>query len=384
MDGFNFQNPVKIIFGRDRLPSITSEIPKNSKLMITCGGGSIRKNGVYDKLINTLKGYNYIEFWGIEPNPVFETLMKAVEIAKAENIDFLLAVGGGSVADGTKLISAAIPFGGDPWEIVKRRAKPTKAVPFGCVLTLPATGSEMNCGAVITRRDTKEKLSFQSQLVFPRFSVLDPTFTYSLPTKQVANGIVDAFVHVTEQYLTFPAQAQIQDRFSEGILCTLIEEGPKTIANPTDYDARANLMWAATMALNGLIGCGVPQDWATHMIGHELTAFFGLDHAQTLAVVLPSLLLVQRDSKRQKLIQYAKRVWNINNGNEAELIESAIEKTRLFFESLGLPTRLSELGATEDISDVIVSRFQSRNMLPMGDSKDLSADKIREILRLAR
>jgi NADP-dependent alcohol dehydrogenase len=384
MDNFNFQNPVKIIFGRDRLPSITTEIPKKSKLMITCGGGSIRKNGVYDQVINALTGFSPIEFWGIEPNPVFETLMKAVEIARTEKVDFLLAIGGGSVADGTKLISAAIPFDGDPWEIVKHSAKPTKAVPFGCVLTLPAAGSEMNCGAVITRRDTKEKLSFQSPLVFPRFSVLDPTFTYSLPAKQVANGIVDAFVHVAEQYLTFPAQAQIQDRFSESILCTLIEEGPKTLANPTDYDSRANLMWAATMALNGLIGCGVPQDWATHMIGHELTAFFGLDHAQTLAVVLPSLLWVQRDSKRQKLIQYARRVWNINDGSETELIEKVIAKTRSFFESLGLPTRLSELGTTEDISDIVVSRFQSRNMLPMGDSKDLSANKIREILSLAR
>jgi len=384
MDNFTFQNPVKIIFGRGRLPLIADEIPKHSKLMITCGGGSIRKNGVYDQVINALTGFNYIEFWGIEPNPLFETIMKAVEIARAEKVDFLLAVGGGSVADGTKLISAAIPFDGDPWEIVKRSAKPTKAVPFGCVLTLPATGSEMNYGAVITRHDTKEKLSFQNPLVFPRFSVLDPTFTFSLPTKQVANGIVDAFVHVTEQYLTFPAQAPIQDRFSEGILCTLIEEGPKTIANLTDYDSRANLMWAATMALNGLIGCGVPQDWATHMIGHELTAFFGLDHAQTLAVVLPNLLWVQRGSKRQKLIQYAARVWNIIDGSEDEMIESAIGKTRSFFESLGLPTHLSELGATEDISDLIVSRFQNRNMLPMGDSKNLSADNIREILLLAR
>ncbi|MDR0498445.1 MAG: iron-containing alcohol dehydrogenase [Holophagales bacterium] len=383
MDNFIFQNPVKVIFGRNQVASISAEIPKNSKVMLTCGGGSIRKNGVYDQVINALDS-KPIEFWGIEPNPVFETLMKAVEIARAEKIDFLLAVGGGSVADGTKLISATIPFDGDPWEIVTRKVKPTKAVPFGCVLTLPATGSEMNCGSVITRRETKEKLSFQNPLVFPRFSVLDPTFTYSLPTKQVTNGIIDAFVHVTEQYLTFPAQAQIQDRFSEGILCALIEEGPKTLNNPTDYDSRANLMWAATMALNGLIGCGVPQDWATHMIGHELTAFFGLDHAQTLAVILPSLLWVQRDSKRHKLIQYARRVWNINDGSEAEMIEKAIAKTRTFFESLGLPTRLTALGATEDISDLIVSRFQTRNMLPMGDSKNLSADKIREILMQAQ
>jgi NADP-dependent alcohol dehydrogenase len=384
VDNFIFQNPVKIMFGRGQTPLISAEIPKGAKVMLTCGGGSIRSNGAYDQVAAALKGFSCIEFWGIEPNPTFETLMKAVEIGRDEKVDFLLAVGGGSVADGTKLIAAAIPFVGDPWEIVRRKAKPTAAVPFGCVLTLPATGSEMNCGAVITRKETKEKLSFQSALVYPRFSVLDPQFTYSLPPKQVANGIVDAFVHVVEQYLTFPANAPIQDRFSEGILCTLIEEGPKTLASPTDYDSRANLVWAATMALNGLIGCGVPQDWATHMIGHELTAFFGLDHAQTLAIVLPNLLWAQRDSKRQKLVQYGKRVWNLSNGDEAKLIEDAITKTRSFFEGLGLPTHLSELGIDEDRSDTIVERFQGRGMLPMGESKDLTAEKIREILRLAR
>ena len=385
MDNFIFHNPVKIIFGRGQVDRISAEIPKSSTIMVTCGGGSIRNNGVYDQVINALKGFNYIEFWGIEPNPAFETLMKAVEIARDEKVDYLLAVGGGSVVDGTKFISVAIPFDGDPWEaIVRRKAKPESAIPIGCVLTLPATGTEMNDRAVITRQATKEKLAFYSPLVFPRFSVLDPQHTYSLPPVQVANGIADAFVHVMEQYLTFPAQAAIQDRFSEGILTTLIEEGPKTLANPTDYDSRANLAWSATMALNGLIACGVPNDWATHTIGHELTAFFGLDHAQTLTIVLPNLLWVQRDSKRQKLIQYAKRVWNISDGNEDTMIEQAIAKTRSFFESLGLPTHLSKLGITEDISDTAVSRFQNRNLLPMGESKNLDADKVREILRLAR
>jgi len=383
MNNFIFQNPVKVIFGRGQTAQISSEIPRSARLMITCGGGSIRKNGVYDEVIAALKGVDHIEFWGIEPNPAFETLMKAVEVARSQKVDFLLAVGGGSVVDGTKLISVGIPFDGDPWDIIKRKAKHTTAVPFGCVLTLPATGSEMNNGSVITRLETKEKLAFHSPLAYPRFSVLDPQHTYSLPPKQVANGIVDSFVHVTEQYLTFPAQAAIQDRFAESILCALIEEGPKTLANPTDYDSRANLVWAATMALNGLIGCGVPQDWATHMIGHELTAFFGLDHAQTLAAVLPNLLWVQRDSKRQKLIQYARRVWNIDGANEDAVIKEAIDKTRAFFESLSLPTRLSELDIATDISDTVIERFQSRKMLPMGESRDLDPSKIREILRLA-
>jgi NADP-dependent alcohol dehydrogenase len=383
MDSFTFHNPVKVFFGRDRVPLISDEIPKNAKIMLTCGGGSIRKNGVYAQVSTALKGHNTTEFWGIEPNPTFETLMKAVETARIEKVDFLLAVGGGSVADGTKLISVAIPFEGDPWEIVRRKVKPTLAVPFGCVLTLPATGSEMNCNAVITRLDTREKLSFQSHLVYPRFSVLDPQHTFSLPPKQVANGIVDAFVHVTEQYLTYPAYAQIQDRFSESIFSTLIEEGPKTLANLQDYDSRANLMWAATMALNGLIGCGVPQDWSSHLIGHELTAYFGMDHAQSLAIVLPALLWVQRDSKRQKLLQYAKRVWNISNNDEDTIIRNAINKTKVFFEDLGLVTHLSGLGLAEDISETIISRFQARNVLPAGESKDLDADKIREIMRLA-
>ncbi len=309
--------------------------------------------------------------------------MKAVEMGREEKIDFLLAVGGGSVADGTKLIAAAIPFEGDPWDIVRGKAKPASAVPFGCVLTLPATGSEMNCGAVITRRETKEKLSFRHPSVYPKFSVLDPEFTYSLPPKQVANGIVDTFVHVAEQYLTLPANAAIQDRFSEGIFRVLLEEGPKTLANPTDYNSRANLMWAATMGLNGLIGCGVPQDWATHWIGHELTAFFGLDHAQTLAVVLPNLLWSLRDPKRQKLLQYARRVWGIHDGNDDEAIERAIVSTRAFFEHLGLPTHLAELGITTDCSEEMIVRFQARGMLPMGESKSLDEIKIKEILRAA-
>jgi NADP-dependent alcohol dehydrogenase len=252
------------------------------------------------------------------------------------------------------------------------------------VLTLPATGSEMNCGAVITKKETKEKLAFHCPLNYPRFSVLDPEHTYSLPPKQVANGIVDTFVHVTEQYITFPARASIQDRFSEGILATLLEEGPRTLAEPKDYDARANLVWSATMALNGVIGCGVPQDWATHMIGHELTAFFGLDHGHTLAIVLPALLHVQRGPKRQKLLQYARRVWNLQSGSDDALIEESIAKTRAFFEGLGLPTHLSALGIAEDISGTAVERFKSRGMLPMCESRDLDEKGVREIFALIK
>jgi NADP-dependent alcohol dehydrogenase len=288
MKNFEFQNPVKILFGKGQIAGITKEIPADAKILITYGGGSIKTNGVYEQVQQALAGRTVYEFGGIEPNPQLETLMRAVEMARTEKIDFLLAVGGGSVLDGTKFVAAAIPFEGDPWDILSKQAPIHSALPLGAVMTLPATGSEMNTFFVITKAATQEKLAAASPNVYPRFSVLDPTTTFSLPARQIGNGIVDAFTHTMEQYLTFPANAPLQDRMAEGILKTLMEEGPKTLANPSDYEARANVMWCATMALNGLIGVGVPQDWSTHEIGHELTALYGLDHAQTLAVVLPS------------------------------------------------------------------------------------------------
>ena len=292
MQNFTFYNPTRILFGSGRIADLAREIQANARVLITYGGGSIVKTGTLAEVKAALAGFTIFEFAGIEPNPTYETLMQAVELARRERIDFLLAVGGGSVLDGTKFIAAAIPFTGDPWDILAKRAKIGSAVPFGSVLTLPATGSEMNNGAVITKRASNDKLAFSNRLLFPRFSVLDPTKTYTLPPRQVANGVVDAFVHITEQYLTYPDDAKVQDRFAEGLLLTLIEEGPKALQVPEDYAVRANLMWTATLALNGLIGAGVPNDWATHMLGHELTALHGLDHAQTLAVVLPAMLQV--------------------------------------------------------------------------------------------
>ena len=305
MENFNYYNPVKILFGKGKIAEIGKWIPRGMKIMMTYGGGSIKKNGVYAQVMDALQGFDIVEFPGIEPNPHYETLMRAVELAKRENVGFLLPVGGGSVIDGTKFIAAAICFeGNEPWDIVAKGAKINAALPIGTVLTLPATGSEMNCGGVITRESTKEKLAFRSQHVFPKFSVLDPTVTYSLPTRQVANGIVDTFVHVMEQYYTFMERAEIQDRFSESILKTLIEIGPRLIQDETpNYDDRANFMWAATMGLNGLIACGVTEDWSTHHIGHELTAFNGLDHGITLAMVLPGVMSATKMKRREKLLQ---------------------------------------------------------------------------------
>lgn len=383
MENFVFYNPVKILFGKGQIANIAAEIPVDAKILIIYGGGSIKTNGVYEQVKSALAGRNVVEFGGIEPNPHLETLLKAVEIVRNEDIDFLLAVGGGSVLDGTKFIAAAVPFVGDPWDILAKNAPVKAAVPFGTVLTLPATGSEMNTNSVVTKWETQEKLPFSSPLVFPRFSVLDPETTFSLPVRQISNGIVDAYTHVMEQYLTFPVNAPLQDRMAESILKTLIEEGPKTLANPQDYDARANVMWSATLALNGLIGAGVPQDWATHMIGHELTALHGLDHAQTLAIVLPSTLSIRRDRKWQKLLQYAERVWGIVDGSEEERVTEAIAKTRNFFESVGVRTRLSDYGVGLDTIPVIIERFEKRGTVALGEYKDVNSQVVEQILTLS-
>ncbi|MGI5921208.1 MAG: iron-containing alcohol dehydrogenase [Syntrophomonadaceae bacterium] len=384
MLNFTFHNPTKILFGKGCIAEIAKEIPKNSKVMITYGGGSIKRYGTFDEVKAALSGYNVTEFGGIEPNPTYETLMKCVEQVRAQSIDFLLAVGGGSVIDGTKFIAAAARYSGEPWDIlVKRGVDITSAIPFGSVLTLPATGSEMNSGAVITRRSIKAKLLFGNPLVFPRFSALDPTKTYTLPPTQTSNGIVDTFIHITEQYLTYPVDGKIQDRFAEGLLLTLIEEGPKALQDPENYEVRANLMWCATLALNGLIAAGVPQDWATHMIGHEITALHDLDHAKTLAIVLPSLLKVRKKEKWQKLLQYAERVWGITTGDEEARIDAAIEKTREFFESLNIKTHLSDYNITADSIPTIVKQLQEHGMVKLGEKEDITPEVAGKILELS-
>lgn len=383
MEGFEFYNPVKIHFGQGKVEEIPNEIPAQSVVMVTYGGGSIKRNGVYDQVMSALSGYTVVEFGGIEPNPTYETLMKAVEMARTNHVTYLLAVGGGSVIDGTKFIAAAAPFlKDDPWNIIVggRKVVVDEALPMGTVLTLPATGSEMNSGAVISRRETQEKYSFGNPLLFPEFSILDPTFTYSLPEAQVANGIIDAFIHVTEQYLTYPANGHIQDRWAEGILQTLVETGPQALADPQNYWVRANIMWSCTMALNGIIAVGMPTDWATHMIGHELTALFGLDHAVTLAIILPSLLRVTREEKKEKLLQYGKRVFGIDKGSEEMRMDQAIEATEKFFQSLGVKTRLSDYGITAEQVQPIVERFEQRGW-KLGEHRSITYDVIETILQ---
>ncbi|WP_370674524.1 iron-containing alcohol dehydrogenase [Pleomorphomonas sp. PLEO] len=384
MQSFTYWNTTRIHFGKGQIARISEEVPADARVLITYGGGSVLKNGVMDQVRAALAGRAVIEFGGIEANPHFETLVKVSELARAEKIDFLLAVGGGSVADGTKFVAAAALFEGDPWDIlVERGTNVRAALPVGCVMTLPATGSEMNRNAVITRASTQDKLPMNSVHVMPRFSVLDPETTFSLPPRQTSNGVVDSFMHVLEQYLTYPVDAKVQDRFAEGLLLTILEDGPKALSEPTNYAVRANLMWAATMALNDLLSRGVPGDWATHRIGHELTGLYGLDHAATLAVVLPSLLKVKRAQKREKLLQYGERVFGITTGSEDERIDAAIERTRAFFEAMGVKTRLSDYGLNADIIPVVSEKLRQHWQVPLGEHRDVTPEVAAEILELA-
>ena len=376
MNNFIFQNPTRLIFGKGMIAELSKQIPNDCKLMVTFGGGSVKKNGVYDQVIKALEGKNYIEFWGIEPNPRIETLRKAIELGKAEGVNYLLAVGGGSVVDGTKLISAGLLYEGDPWELVLM-GRMNKTVPLGAVLTLAATGSEMNSGAVISREETKEKYPFYSN--YPQFSILDPTVTYSLPEFQIACGIADTFVHVMEQYMTTPDQSRIMDRWSEGIFQTLIEIAPKIKENKENYDLMCDYMLSATMGLNGFVAMGVTQDWATHMIGHEITAIKGLTHGATLAIVLPGLLRTLIEQKEAKLVQYGERVWGITEGSNRERALKAIERTEEFFRSLGLATRLGEAEIGDDTIYEIENRFNLRGV-KFGELQNVTGSIAKEIL----
>jgi NADP-dependent alcohol dehydrogenase len=378
---FDFHNPTRILFGEGQIERLARMVPAGSRVLVLYGGGSIRANGTYDAVMTALDGHAVFEFGGIEPNPSYETLVQAIDLVKREDIDFLLAVGGGSVIDGTKFVAAGAKLDADPWTILEKHAKNVReALPFGVVLTLPATGSEMNSGSVITKKATQEKFAFMSRLVFPQFAILDPTRTYTLPARQVGNGIVDAFIHIMEQYMTVPADAKVQDRFAEGLLQTLVEEGPRALAEPDNYAVRANLMWTATLALNGLIGAGVPQDWATHMIGHELTALYGLDHAQTLAIVLPAMLRERRDAKRAKLLQYAARVWDLRDGDEDERIEAAISRTEAFFRAVGVPTKLSDYGLGQDVVPAVVNALEAHGMTKLGETGEVTLAVSRKVL----
>ena len=386
MINFELYNPTNLIFGKGQIEKLSTLVPQGAKILLAYGGGSIFKNGIHEQVINNLKGFEIVEFGGIEPNPHFDTLMKAVAVIKEQNIDFILAVGGGSVIDGVKFISAAVHFDGNPMEILQKRIlikDLSKVVPFGTVLTLPATGSEMNSGAVVTIEATQEKLAFGGSALFPKFSICDPTVIESLPKRQLQNGVIDAYTHVLEQYLTYPHEGYLQDRIAESILQTLIQIGPGVVENPKDYALASNFMWSCTMALNGLIQKGVPQDWATHMIGHELTALYGIDHARTLAVVGPNLYRVMFETKKQKLAQYGKRIFNLT-GTEDEIAHEAINKTVAFFHAMGMQTKLSDyINDFDKTADFIVNRFEKRGWLGLGEKQNITLEKVKSIVEMS-
>ena len=382
MNNFEYYNPTRIIFGKGSIAKLRDNLPQGAKILVCYGGGSIKKNGVYDQVMAALEGWEIVEFGGIESNPDFDTLLKAIDLGREEAVDFILAVGGGSVIDGAKLIAASIPFSGSPWEIVTEKYKVQfgDPLPLATVLTLPATGSEMNHTSVISHRATDQKLAWRSEAIFPKFSILDPMVTTTLPIKQIRNGIVDAYVHVMEQYLTYPVDAPLQDRQAEAILLTLQEIAEKALEVPADYEARASLMWCATSALNKLINKGVPEDWATHMIGHELTAFYGLAHAESLAVVLPHLYRLELAQKREKLLQYGERVWGLDDGDP----EAAISRLEDFFHSVGMPTTLSAYGIDpEEAAQKVQERFEKRGTV-LGEHRDVTPEVAAEIIRKSR
>ena len=385
MNNFEFKNPTKIIFGKNTIEKLENEIPKYAKVLLLYGGGSIKKNGIYDQVKSALSKVDVVEFGGIPANPEYAKLMEALKVIKDENITYLLAVGGGSVIDGTKFLSAAAVYDGEtPWDILTQNIRTEKGMPFGTVLTLPATGSEMNSGAVITRAETQEKLAMGGPGLFPEFSILDPEVITSIPERQLANGLMDSFTHVLEQYMTYPVGALLQDRFAESILQTIIEVAPKVLKDPTDYQAASNFMWSCTMALNGLIQKGVPGDWAVHAMGHELTAMFGIDHARTLAVIAPSHYKYNFEAKKEKLAQYAERVWNITEGSTDDKAYAAIEKTTEFFHQLGIKTKLSDYTKDyEGTAEKIAKRFTDRGWLGLGEHQSLSPDKVEKIVKMA-
>ena len=385
MNNFEFKNPTKIIFGKDTIEKLKGEIPADAKVLILYGGGSIKKNGIYTQVKAALANVDVTEFGEIPANPEYETLMEALKVIKDQNITYLLAVGGGSVIDGTKFLSAAALYKGDtPWDILSKRIRTEKGMPFGTVLTLPATGSEMNSGAVITRKETKEKLGMGGPGLFPQFSILDPEVVKSIPKHQIANGLADSFTHVLEQYMTYPVDAKLQDHFAESILQTLIEIAPTMLKDEFDYKAASNFMWSCTMALNGLIQQGVPTDWAIHMMGHELTALFGIDHARTLAIIAESHYKVNLEDKQEKLAQYAERVWNVSEGTLEEKALAGIEKTTAYFKSLGIDTKLSDY--TEDFkgtAEIISERFETRGWKGIGEKGKITPDMVEKIVKMS-
>jgi NADP-dependent alcohol dehydrogenase len=382
MKNFEFYNPVRVFFGKGTISKISNHLPAGVPVLFVYGGGSIKKNGVYEQVVQALGTTDYYEYPRVQPNPSYEQLLPALDIIRDKKIGFILAVGGGSVIDGSKFLAAAACYkGDDPWNLLSLYAEVKEALPIGAVLTLPATGTEMNGNSVISRLSVNHKLAFGSFLLMPQFSVLDPEVTYSLPKNQIANGVIDAFIHVLEQYLTYPSKAEVQDRYAESLLLILKDTGSKVFADEEpDYDDRANFMWAATNALNTSLSMGVTTDWSTHTIGHELTALYGFDHAVSLAIVLPGVMTHLREKRKEKLLQYGERIWGITSFDHQAAIAETIKYTEQFFRCLGVKTKLSEYGIGAEAIEKVVSQLSSHGAFVLGGARDVSIEDVPAIL----
>lgn len=375
---FSYLNKTQIQFGQGQIESIKTLIPGDKKVLVIYGFGSIKKNGIYAQVASVLAEFEWLEFSGVEANPTFETMNKAVVIARQHNVDYILAVGGGSVIDGAKYVAAACCYEGDGWDILEGKHTITKALPLAVVLTLPATGSESNAHSVITKAETQDKLAFSNPQVQPAFAVMDPDVMKTLPERQLANGIVDAWVHVCEQYLTYPTGALVQEGYAEALLKSL-KHLADNFGNQDDM-WRSNLMWSANQALNGLIGLGVAQDWSTHMIGHELTALYGVDHARSLAIVHPSLLRNQFSTKKAKLEQMGRNVFGLSDSDN--LAKLTIQHIESFYQSLNVETHLA-VNDEEKSSAVgkIVNQLALHGMTQLGEHQAITLEESRAILK---
>lgn len=383
MNKFEFYNPTKIIFGENSINKLNELIrPFGKNIMLTYGGGSIKKNGIYNSVIDILESENknIFELSGITPNPKLDKVYEGIKLCKENNIDFILAVGGGSVIDCSKAIAVGSKIDKDVWDaFYKNKEACEDAIPLGTILTISATGSEMNKGSVITNWETHEKLSYKTDYMFPKFSILDPTYTYSLPREQIVYGSVDILAHVFEQYFSYPDESNVSDDLAEGIMKTVIENLEIALENPTDYNARSNLMWASTMALNDVIRMGKEQDWNSHSIGHILSGLYDIPHGATLAVIFPNWMKHVYKNAPNKFRRYAINIWNINPADKSdeEIALEGINRTREYFSKIGAPVTLKEVNVPKEDIDKIVEMFKFDGK---GSYMKLYKEDVREIL----
>jgi NADP-dependent alcohol dehydrogenase len=379
---FQLCNPTDIRFGQGQIASLRELVPVGARVLLVYGGGSIKQNGVYEQIKAALRAVDVTEFGGVEVNPVYETLQRASLTGRNAKVDFVLGVGGGSVIDASKFLAAMIASGeDDPWDRLVASGEGIEPLPNGAVLTLPATGSESNPTSVISHHGRRLKLPVAMQSMRPRFAIMDPTTMLSLSRRQLENGVVDSFIHTLEQYLTLPVNAPVQFGYSETLLEVLLHWGPILVEQRSE-EACENVMWAANQALNGLIGAGVPQDWSTHYIGHAITALHGIDHARTLTMIMPTLLRYKKPQKLAMLARYGRRVWKIDDADDARVADLAIAKTEDFMRQMGCPVRISDAGIAID-GDELVAHLEQAKHTRLGESGDIHPDDVRKILRLA-